>query len=170
MYNLNIGIIIFIILTHAIIYAEDGLVYIGDLNNDGVNDKIESGPSEMFGAHGQNGPFILTLSVNGTFKKLGLGGTGFWVLERYQNSIRFWDYNREGGSDGYIGYTQFNLVSGTFEKYEKLLIHPGDGGTVLGNLFTDTIFDNEKLEKCYCIKVKGYTPPELDENGKKWNY
>ena len=157
-----------LILSQTVCFAEDGLVYIGDLNKDGINDRIESGPSYLFGAQGQNGPFILNLSVSGKFIKIGLGGTGFWLLERYEKSLRFWDYNHFSAFSGYIGYDQINLVSGEFEKSESILIYAGDNGTEIGNIMYSSIFENVKLERCHCIIVKDYKSPELNENGLEW--
>ena len=168
MLKINILVILAFISFQMECFGEDGLVYNGDLNNDGIADKIESGPSGMFGAQGQNGPFILTLSVGGKSKKIGLGGTGIWILERYKNFLRFWGYNHLSASSGYMGYSQINLVSGELEKSERMLIYTGDGGTELGNLLGATIFENDKLEKCHCSKVKDYQPPELNELGEEW--
>lgn len=150
-----------------VLCAEDGLVYIGDINRDGVLDKIVSGPSGMFGAQGQNGPFILTLSMNGNNKDISIGGSGDWVIERSKEWIRLWSYAHSSSTSGNIGYYEISLWDGTRKSGGSLSISTGDGGTDLGNGIYSSVF-NEKNEHISCKIVHDYVPPKFDVDGKEW--
>jgi len=78
------------------LYAETCFTYIGDLNCDGVNHHIQTGPSSLFGNGG--GPCVLTVSTpSGTIKKqvISCGRTGIYLersLNKYKPS-RLWHYS-----------------------------------------------------------------------------
>ena len=148
------------------IYAEDGLVYTGDINKDGIDDQIVSGPMSMFGAQGQNGPFILKLSLGKASKEIRLGGSGYWIVERSNDFIRLWGYGHSSANSGSISYLQIEIKDASTSS-GSINISPGDDGTVMGNSIYNSIFDRG-FESINCLLVHDYSPPKTDINGVEW--
>ena len=86
-------------------YSDTGFYFNGDLNGDGIDDSIQSGPSEMFGSGG--GPCVLTVSIlNGASKKeiISCHISGI-ILEESTDKFkpsRLWQYSRFNPGEGSI--------------------------------------------------------------------
>lgn len=137
------------------IYGENGYVYEGDLNGDGIPDKITSGPSGQFGNAG--GPFMISISSkDGTFKSKVLGFHPRAIaLEKTSSGNYLWGYWRYSSSLGDLFYI---TLDGQFIK-TKIGIRAGSNSE-LGSSIYNTIFDakNEYIVKLK--KVDNYVPVE----------
>ena len=144
--------------------AETGWVYHGDLNGDGVADKIESGPMWTFGNGG--GAFVVTISGNADLeqKTYSIGGKPecFAIEHTPKNKMRLWTFwhlsSQEGGLISYV----FNENG---MKKAVLTINPGDGGTVIGNAIMDAVFNDET--RINFEKVENYIVPP-NPSGEEW--
>jgi len=134
-------------------YGETGYVYEGDLNGDGIQDKITSGPSGQFGNAG--GPFMISLSQkDGTLKNKSLGFHPMAIaLEKTSSGNYLWGYWRYSSRGGDLFHI---TLDGHFIK-TKINIRAGSNSE-LGTSIYNTIFgENSK----YIIKLKkidNYTP------------
>ena len=90
------------------VFADTGYVYEGDMNNDGIADTLQSGPSSLFGKG--NGPFVLKLSVNNNEYNstiIILNVNGFY-LERTTKGNRIWSYYPVSMERGILRSTELN--------------------------------------------------------------
>ena len=147
--------------THA---DEFGLVGEIDLNNDGVIDRIQSGPSDLFGQAG--GPLVVTLSENGNSpaKSYVIEGNGTFAIERTGTGepIRLWSYWRMSCCQGVL--SSFVFTHDGMEQ-QHIKINPGDSGTAIGRAVYNGIFDQENL---FALKhVSPYSPPP-NPSGLEW--
>jgi hypothetical protein len=140
-------------------FADTGFVYKGDLNGDGIEDSIQSGPSGLFGNAG--GPCVVSVSVSPKEYKKGMVDCSSWgfLLERSTNKLwpaRYWSYMRHGGGQGSIGAT---TLDGKFTtQYITLYDMMGAEADTLGKAILKVV--NEKAELIKFDQVDNYTPPE----------
>jgi hypothetical protein len=153
----------------ANVRAELGYVFIGDLNGDGVEDRIESGPGSMFGNAG--GPFLVTLSDStrpAQHFDVGLC-LSMVAVERTPGGVRLWTYWHMSAGSGELiaiplGYRRDAWPSGdTLEK--SILIYTGEDGTELGNALLSTVFAPERTISFK--RVENYTVPQRP-GGREW--
>ena len=112
-----------------------------DLNGDGTNDLLLSTSV----SHGGTGGLIYNLYLGvgeDRFKKLDQILAGGFAVEVHGKTIRLWSYSHASSQSGTIQYRYFDR-KGRFQKSQPLLIHPGDGGSKVGNAIYASIF-NEK--------------------------
>lgn len=81
-------------------FAQTGYVFKGDLNGDGVEDSIMSGPPEMFGNAG--GPFVVTLSARdgGALVQTLFLHPEAVSLDFQEGNPRLWTYSRSSCCGG----------------------------------------------------------------------
>ncbi|WP_444888232.1 hypothetical protein [Microbulbifer sp. JMSA008] len=146
-------IVFILILFASQVRADYGYTYSGDLNGDGIADRIMSGPSAMFGNSG--GPFIIYLSkADGTYiNKVVAFHPKAIAFEKYESGRNsLWGYWRHGTRQG----TLFKLsLDGEF-KVESITINPI--GSNLSSGIYSTVFDKNSLLKIK--RVEGYMPPD----------
>ena len=143
------------------LFGEDGWVYYGDIDLDGKEDSLVSGPTTMFGNAG--GPYILSLTSVG--KKFDIAGHGEWAIERHDDNLRLWSYSHLSSGEGSLGYFEINIKSGKFSNC-SLIIYAGDSGTDLGNKLYDVVYDAKNMISA--TRIENYTPPKLNASGLEW--
>jgi len=149
-----------IFLICIILHGEDGYVYNGDLNGDGIADKIESGPSWTFGTGG--GSFVVTINGKTNQQSYAIGGKPYFALEKIPTgNMRLWSYWHMSAQEGVLTSYMFTPEL----KQENITINPGDGGTDLGNAIMKAVFNEKDLIKLK--KVKDYTIPP-NPSGLEW--
>lgn len=135
--------------------AGSGYVFTGDLNGDGVEDSIKSGPLGLFGNAG--GPFMVSLSKSdGTFVRKVIGfHINAIALETNEAGINnLWGYWRGGSQQGSLFKVS---LDGNF-KHEGIAINVGINGSDIGSSLYSSIFNNQHLLKLK--KVENYLPPD----------
>jgi hypothetical protein len=148
-------IICFVLATKS--YSDEGDVYKGDLNGDGVIDKIESGPSYMFGNGG--GPFLVTLSgPKNDVKKSIIGAhIGALYLERHQRGNQLWGYWHMSAFEGEL----FTIsLDGKFIR-NSVKIYTGKidlGDSDMGKMILDSV--KSKASKIDFDYIEDYVLPE----------
>jgi len=117
---------------------------LADFNGDGIEDMALSTDTRMFGNAG--GWFSLYLgNGEGKYREYD----GFFAhplaisLERRHEMVRLWTYHRGGGASGMLGFRRVEEAG--LSAYERIQIHPGDGGTRMGNAMMDAVFDNSDI-------------------------
>ena len=143
------------------LFGEDGWVYYGDLDLDGKDDSLVSGPANMFGNAG--GPYILSLTSVG--KNFDIAGHGSWAVERHDGNLRLWNYWHLSSGEGSLGYLEIDTKTGMASN-SSLIIYAGDSGTDLGNKLYNAVYDNKNLISA--TRIENYTPPKLNANGLEW--
>jgi hypothetical protein len=151
--------LLFLLLFPLIVFAETGFVYEGDLNGDGIDDYIQSGPRELFGNAG--GPCVISVSVSPREHKKGLvncSPAGF-LLEKSANKMwpsRYWNYWWLGGGAGSITAT---TLDGRFAT-ESIVLYGmmGEEIDTLGKAILKAVRDKAQLLRFK--QVENYTPPE----------
>ena len=145
--------LLFIFCIPGLLFADTGFEYKGDLNDDGIDDLIQSGPSSLFGNAG--GPCIMSLSISSTDNKKGeihCHPAGFWFEKggtKWQPN-RIWGYSRNGGSEGSLCNTS---LDGKFTLQCITLYMTGMGSGTL-----KSVSENARLIKYK--HIENYTPPE----------
>lgn len=143
---------------------EFGFVGEIDLDNDGVVDRVQSGPMEMFGNGG--GPVIVTLRANGDSpeKNYLIAADTRFAVEEFagHHPIRLWSYWSTGNSAGVL--TCFTFTKGEL-KTQQLDIFLGGTGSEISKSIIAKIF---KKENRFDLKrVSPYAvPPHPD--GLQW--
>lgn len=138
--QIYVGIIFIFFSAYA--FSETGYVFSGDLNGDGIDDTLESGPSSMFGNAG--GPFLLTLSSDNTFVFKVLGFHPHAIsLEKHKNGNKLWSYWRLSSNNGSLRSV---FLDENF-KEEHVHIQSGNSGTVQGNRIYKALFNEKYLLK-----------------------
>lgn len=140
-------------------FAETGFVYKGDLNGDGIEDFIQSGPSDLFGNAG--GPCVVSVSVSPKEHKKGLVECNPWgfLHEKSNDKMRpsrYWNYWRYGGGVGSISVT---TLDGNF-KTQAISLYDvfGSEDDTLGNAILKAV--KEKTQLIRFEQVVNYTPPK----------
>ncbi len=159
--------LLYLLLFCAVTYThadEFGLVGEIDLNNDGLLDRIESGPRALFGQGG--GPFVVTITGNGVVpdKSYVVSGNGRFAVERggAGRPVRLWAYWRMSCCDGVLASYVFSHDG---MEQQSITISPGDGGTAVGRAIYRSIFNADTLLNLK--RISPYTPPP-DPAGGKW--
>lgn len=150
-----VGVLGALLTLSAPIFAGTGYVYVGDLNQDGIADRIESGPTEFFGNAG--GPFLITLSKGDTdFESFILGLHPFAVRAELLDTgkVRLWSYWRMGGRFGSLCTTD---LSGIEPSTDCLRIYTGSDATDVGRGVYDSVFDAYK--RLVFTEVQNYIAP-----------
>jgi hypothetical protein len=133
----------------------------GDINRDGVADKIASGPGELFGNGG--GPFVVTLgSRKGPPKQFVLNLHRLAAtVENTATATRIWSYWHLSGRSGDL------CVDTLTDKTSRqcITIYAGDGGTAMGNALVERIFS--KGQRLEFKDVEPYVPPPHPD-GREW--
>lgn len=124
-----------------------------DLDGDGVDDLLLSGGPEAFGKMG--GPWEVRLSRKGEYVRIGEITAHPLAIAiepdqaRHQKDLklrryaRIWAYLRSSGSAGRYGY--YRVGEHSVDEIQAIEIHPGDGGTALGNAIYDATFKNSPI-------------------------
>lgn len=133
--------------------AEIGYKFEGDLNGDGVNDTLESGPHYLFGANGA-GPILITLSnTHGEphVHKMYANPASL-ALEKHENGNLLWSY-----SHGVTSGVLFNVsLDGKF-TYREIKVNGGVSPSTLTEMLLDLVFSRDFLLKL--IITDPYIPP-----------
>lgn len=144
--------------------GEFGMVGEFDLNGDGIIDRIQSGPRELFGQSG--GPFVVTLGENGTLpeKSYLIHGNGRFVIETGNDNgpTRLWSYGRISCCEGILA--SYVFTSDGMEQ-QQITINPGDGGSDVGRANYRSIFSEENLLPLK--RISPYSPPP-NPSGRDW--
>lgn len=154
-----------ILLTATIVcsWSEEGWVYTGDLNGDGIDDTIESGAAELFGKAG--GPFVISISnPDGTIQKSVVFAHPHCIApepvdEGEMTNIFIWTYSRLSNREGKL--VRYNLLDS--KATQSITIRPGDAGTNLGN----SIYQALLTHRIQLNRVEDYTVPP-HPNGHQW--
>jgi len=153
-----IAILLLFISTNS--FADYGFTYKGDLNGDGIDDYIYSGPSSLFGNGG--GPCLIKVSVTIKYKqKIIHCGNREGMLVDFGNDwkpARLWIYARINVGEGVISTI---TLDGEF-KSEGMTVYPGHSGSPesIDSLILKAIQDKGKYIKFEQVE-NNYTPPEL---------
>ena len=145
---------IFLLACYQSAIAEIGYIFEADLNGDGFEDSIMSGPYGMFGNGG--GPFLLSLSkADGTFAKQAIGlHPKAAALEKNGEKSKIWGYWHSSAKSGELGYT---MLDGSFKtEYITLYFEPDTDG--INRKIYELIFNKNQLIKFK--KIENYIPPE----------
>jgi hypothetical protein len=149
-------------------HAEVGWRYVGDLNMDGIPDRLESGPQEFFGNAG--GIYLLTLSSDKGPQRFLLYGSWRFVPEimndGFRTTFRLWTYWRSGISGGSL--ICHSVIDGKVTTTRIAVVHGPEGSTIpsisdkmMSAVFSSTLaFDPTQIEN--------YTPPSIGEFGLDW--
>jgi|GEM_PF-3275618 len=157
------SLIVMLLLTALPAHAESGWIYKGDINGDGIEDLLSSGPAAQFGNAG--GPFVLQLSAEG-------GKTIRHVIELHPMAVALetpaagqsappvlWAYRRHGGRSGSL----VRLQLGAQLTQESVKISPGGLGTEIGDAIYSAVF----AHRIEFSPVTDYTPPARPD-GIEW--
>lgn len=123
-----------------------------DLNNDDVNDLILSDSVSLGGTGGI--PYNIYLGI-GENNYIKLGGilAKTVAIEEYHGRKRLWWYTHSSSQSGSLGFYWF------YDDYiyhrDALGIHPGDGGTNIGNAIMAAILTKES-----CITFQKLKPQD----------
>jgi hypothetical protein len=124
-----------------------------DLDGDGVDDLLLSGGPETFGTMG--GPWEVHLSRKGEYVRIGEITAHPLAIAfepdqaKHQKDLklrryaRIWAYLKSSGSAGSYGY--YRVGEDSVDEMLSIEIHPGDGGTALGNAIYDATFKNSPI-------------------------
>jgi hypothetical protein len=124
-----------------------------DLDGDGVDDLLLSGGPETFGSMG--GPWTVHFSRKGEYVQIGeiVAHPLAIAIEpdqaRHQKDLklrrhaRIWVYLKSSGSAGSYGY--YRVGEDSVDEMQSIEIHPGDGGTALGNAIYNATFKNSPI-------------------------
>lgn len=150
--------ILFVFLVPFSVFAETGFVYKGDLNGDGIDDHIQSGPQDLFGNAG--GPCVVTVSVSPTEHKKGIVscGPGGILLEKSINKMwpsRLWDYGRISAGEGTI---MTITLDGKFTTEHITLYSMAHGDDSIGIAILKAVRGKAQFIKF--DQVENYAPPE----------
>jgi hypothetical protein len=113
------------------LFADTGFTYTGDLNGDGLDDFIKSGPSSLFGKGG--GPCVLSVSVSkNKYKKEVITCTQSGLIleqstNKYQPS-RLWLYSSFTAGEGSLSTV---TLDGNFKK--NLLLFMAHGTVLIAS-------------------------------------
>lgn len=137
------------------LFAETGFGFSGDLNGDGIDDQIQSGPSSLFGNAG--GPCVLTVSVSvgESNKKIVNCNRAGMILEKSDYKFipsRLWNYGRHSAGEGTVSAV---VLDGSF-KTEYLTLYIGGEDSIGSSILA-------ALKKGVPIKFQqldNYTPPQ----------
>ncbi len=134
--------------------ADTGYFLEQDLNNDGIMDKIESGPSNLFGNGG--GPFLVTLSQpEGKFvTQIVELHPKAASLQINGNKNQLWIYWRNSYNSGVLRTIQ---LDNTFKAQDIDIYFSEDRSGLTEKIF-ETIFHPDHLIKF--LEIEGYTPPK----------
>lgn len=153
---------IFIILLLALstsVSAEVGFRFQGDLNDDGIDDILESGPRYLFGADG-SGPFLITLSNTKGAPHTAV--SWFYptliALEKSENGNLLWGHI-QADSKG----TLFKVsLDGNF-TYESISTNRGRYSTSeLADVLVEFLFDEKSKFLLKLDVIKNYEPRQYD--------
>ena len=116
-----------------------------DLNADGTNDLVLS-ESVSFGGTGGL-VYSLYLGVgDARFQRIDRFLAGIMATETHGGTTRLWFYSHMSAASGTIQYRYFDR-KGEFQKSQVLTIHPGDGGSDIGNGIYSSIFNDKSTLK-----------------------
>ena len=116
-----------------------------DLNADGTNDLVLS-ESVSFGGTGGL-VYNLYLGVgDARFQRIDRFLAGIMATETHGGTTRLWFYSHMSAASGTIQYRYFDR-KGEFQKSQVLTIHPGDGGSDIGNGIYSSIFNDKSTLK-----------------------
>ena len=116
-----------------------------DLDGDGTNDLVLSESVSL----GGTGGLVYNMYVGvgqGRFKKLDQILAGAFAVEVHGQTKRLWSYSHCSSQSGTIQYCYFDR-KGRFKKSQALMIHPGDGGSEIGNAVYESIFNKKTILK-----------------------
>lgn len=116
-----------------------------DLNADGTNDLLLS-ESVSFGGTGGL-VYNLYLGVgDDRFRRIDRFLAGIMATDTHGGTTRLWFYSHLSAGSGTIQYRYFDH-KGEFQKSQVLTIHPGDGGSEIGNGIYSSIFNDKTTLK-----------------------
>jgi len=143
----------FLLLVPSTLLADTGFMYKGDLNGDGIEDLIQSGPSQFFGQAG--GPCVISVSVAPKKYKKGLVSCSPWgfSLEKSKNKMwpsRYWSYWRHTLGEGSFTAT---TLDGQF-TVQTITLYDTVSDDALGKAI------NDRTQLIKFEQVDNYVPPE----------
>ena len=152
----------------AEVQAEVGWRYVGDMNADGVPDRLESGPQELFGNAG--GVYLLTLSSDkGPQRFLLHGGWKFVpeVMNDEYRTFRLWTFMRSGLSGGSL--ICHSIIDGKVTTTGLAVVHSPEGSITpsISDKLQEAVFSSKPV--CNPTEIKNYTPPSISEYGMDWD-
>jgi len=98
-------------------------------------------------SHGGTGGLIYNLYLGvgqDRFRKLDQFLAGGFAVEVHGKTKRLWSYSHMSSQSGTIQYRYFDR-KGRFQKSQPLVIHPGDGGSEVGNAIYASIFNDKTI-------------------------
>jgi hypothetical protein len=124
-----------------------------DLDGDGIADLLLSGGPEAFGNMG--GPWAVHLNRKGNYVEIGEVTAHPLAIAiepdqarhrkdlKLRRHARIWVYLKASGSAGSYGY--YRVGEDSVDEMQAIEIHPGDGGTTLGNAIYDATFKHSPI-------------------------
>lgn len=120
-----------------------------DLNGDGTNDLLVSESVSLGGTGGL--VYNLYIAVGqGQFRRLDQFLAGGFAVEIHGETKYLWSYSHSSSQSGTIQCRYFDR-KGRFQKSGVLEIHPGDGGSEIGNGLYQVIFNDKTVLKTTTI-------------------
>lgn len=152
----------------AEVHAEVGWRYVGDMNADGVPDRLESGPQVLFGNAG--GVYLLTLSSDKGPQRFLLHGSWRFVPEIMNDeyrTFRLWTFMRSGLNGGSL--ICHSIIDGKVKTVGIEVAHSPEGSTTpsLCDKLQGAVFSSKLI--CDPTEIKNYTPPSISEFGLNWD-
>lgn len=117
---------------------------LADFNGNGIIDMALSCDRSLFGNAG--GVFTLYVGNDtGRYRKHGefFAHPNALAIEKVREKVRLWTYLRGGGWIGQIGYHEVN--ENGLSGFQSITIHPGDGGSKIGNAISQSVFSNSDI-------------------------
>ena len=117
---------------------------LADFNMDGLTDMALSDDMSTFGTGGIGWKLYMA-DTSGMYRKYGTFFTKprLISLERLGSKIRMWTYGHISAQEGILACCR--LGDTTFTECRSMVIHPGDGGTEIGNEIMKAVFRNSDV-------------------------
>jgi hypothetical protein len=151
-----LGLFVVFLISFGAGAEEYGFVGEIDLDNDGIKDHIQSGPSSMFGNGG--GPIVVTLSatVDSPSKSYVIAAYDRFAVEKFgaDRPVRLWSYWHISSSEGIV--TGFTFTKSEMTR-QSLRIYTGGLGSQISHSIAASIFREENIFQL--DRVNPYTVP-----------
>ncbi len=112
-----------------------------DLNGDGTDELIISESVSLGGTGGLIYNLYLGIGQN-RFLFVERFLSGVMALETRGNTKRLWSYSHSSAASGTVQYYCFDS-EGVFQRSHSMMIYPGVGGSLTGNMIYRAIFSEE---------------------------